>query len=430
MRLACTLVAALLCVGCPGANHNATPPGDSGPPMSGFIAHPCTLPGTIQFTEHGPVTVPGGPSGAAPLDFLKLPAGFCAHWYATIGDARQIKFAPGGELFVASPTSVTTGGGPFGQAAIIVLPDDDRDGVADTPVTFLQGLPSTQGLLFANDSLYYQDHTKILRLPYHAGDRAPSGSGEVAVDITYSMNGLHWPKTLDIADDGKIYVGNGGGQLDACVEPRPTLGAIVLLDGTPGGTPIVKGLRNPISVRCAKGHNHCFALELAKDYTADHGGREKMFLIRPGDDWGFPCCATKGLPYPKVTNQDGGVPDCSGVEAENNAFRIGDTPFGLEFEPGNWPGMWARRAFVATHGAAGTLIGARIVAVPMDPTAGLPMPSSNAGDAGDQGMDDFATGWDDGTLKHGRPAALAFAPDGRLFVASDFNGVIFWVAPM
>jgi hypothetical protein len=30
----------------------------------------------------------------------------------------------------------------------------------------------------------------------------------------------------------------------------------------------------------------------------------------------------------------------------------------------------------------------------------------------------------------GRPAALAFSGDGRLFVAGDDNGVIFWIAPM
>jgi glucose/arabinose dehydrogenase len=398
--------------------------------MSGFIAHPCTLPGTVQFTENGPVKVPFGPLGAPSLDFLKLPPGFCAHWFATVPNARQIRFAPGGELFVASPTTPTTGGGPGGMSAIVVLPDDDRDGVADAQITFLLGLPSTQGLLFANDSFYYQDHTRILRMPYQPGERAPSGASEVAVDITYSADSLHWPKTLDVADDGKIYVGNGGSQADPCVEPHPTLGAIVMLDGSPGGTPIVKGLRNPISVRCAKGHNHCFALELAKDYSAGQNGREKMFLIEPGDDWGFPCCATQGLPYGGTTNQKGQTPDCFGIAPETNAFLIGDTPFGLEFEPGSWPGMWAGRAFVATHGAAGTWQGTRVVAIPMDASTGLPKPSTNAVDGGNEGMDDFATGWDDSSLTHGRAAALAFARDGRLFVANDASGVIFWIAPM
>ena len=39
-------------------------------------------------------------------------------------------------------------------------------------------------------------------------------------------------------------------------------------------------------------------------------------------------------------------------------------------------------------------------------------------------MTDFATGWDDLTLTHGRPAALDFSADGRLFVANDNNGVV------
>jgi glucose/arabinose dehydrogenase len=67
----------------------------------------------------------------------------------------------------------------------------------------------------------------------------------------------------------------------------------------------------------------------------------------------------------------------------------------------------------------------------MNATTGLPVPSSNKdGGADTGGMSDFGTGWDDGSLSHGRPAAVTFAPDGRLFVANDSNGVIFWIAPM
>ena len=43
---------------------------------------------------------------------------------------------------------------------------------------------------------------------------------------------------------------------------------------------------------------------------------------------------------------------------------------------------------------------------------------------------DFATGWDDGTLSHGRPAAVAFSPDGRLFLSNDQKGDIYWFAPL
>lgn len=417
MRRALAL-ASLLLVSCPG---KVTSP----PPDGGSVAHPCALAGSIVFTAGGVTVVPGGES-PVDLSFLHLPPGFCAHYFGTVGNARQLRFAPGGELFVASPTTGTTGGGPNGQAAIVVLPDDNHDGVADAPITFLSGLASTQGLMFAKDHFYFQDNTAIMRVPYAPGDRAPSGAAEQIADITVFTSSLHWPKTFDMADDGTVYVGNGSDQYETCQPAHTFHGGVLALDGTtPGspGTPVAGGMRNPIAVRCARGHNRCFAVELAKDYTAGKAGREKLLPIRAGDDWGFPCCATKGAPY-----QDIPATDCSKVTPEDVSFLIGDTPFGVAFEPGRWTGMWAGRAFVPNHGAAGSWKGARMVAVAMDPTTGLPVPGGNVDGQDKGGMADFATGWDDGSLAHGRPAAVEFSPDGRLFVANDTTGVIFWIA--
>src|SRR5262249_32668904 len=158
-------------------------------------------------------------------------------YYGTVGNARQLRFAPGGELFVASPTGGTTGGGGGGQAAIVVLPDDNLDGVGDIPdggnIVFLGGLPYTQGMMFTNGYFYYQDNdasdakhrlgTLIMRMPYVPGQRnaSPPAMRQMVADITYYSDGLHWPKPIDIADDGSIYVGNGGSQGDQCVEPHP-----------------------------------------------------------------------------------------------------------------------------------------------------------------------------------------------------------------
>jgi glucose/arabinose dehydrogenase len=377
----------------------------------------------VQFTANGTVVVPGG-SSPVDLSFLHLPTGFCAHYFATVGNARQLRQAPGGEIFVASPTGLTTGGGQNGQSAIIVLPDDDKDGVADTPVTFLANLPQTQGFMFANGSFYFQDNTKIMQVAYNAGDRKPSATPQQIADITYYYSSLHWPKTMDIADDGSIYVANGGDQGETCTGlPHPFHGGIRKLNGTPDGEGIAQGMRNPIAVRCLKGHNTCFALELAKDYTAGSGGREKMVPIRKGDDWGFPCCATKNLPY-----QDVQPTDCSTVVAEDVGFFIGDTPFGLAFAPDTWPKPYGGSAIVANHGAAGSWVGARVVSIGMDPSTGLPLPGGNVNGQNTGSMVDFATGWDDGTLTHGRPAAVETTDDGRVFVANDNNGVIFWIA--
>jgi len=400
--------------------------GDGGPSRDW-----CALPGTWQFRDAGATLVPGGRDGGDDLAYLMLLPGFCAHRYGQVGNARQLRFAPGGELFVASPTQLTTGGGPGGESAIVILPDDDRDGEADAPITFLGNLPQTQGMLFARDHFfYYQDGTQIMRMPYQAGDRAPRPAQQVA-DIQFYVSPLHWPKPLAQADDGTIYVGNGGDQGDACASSDPSHpfhGGILALEGDGGVRQVAKGLRNPIGMRCARGHDRCFACELAKDYTGDEGGREKLIPIRQGDDWGFPCCASRGLPY---ADSPIGA-DCSGVTADTDSFTIGDTPMDVDFEPGLWGPPWTGAAFVSLHGAYTTWQGARIVSVAMDPRTGLPEPGTTLDGGRPTGaMRGFAAGWyEDVNHAHGRPSALAFSRDGRLFVANDATGEIIWIAQM
>ena len=409
----------------------ATAPAATETPAATPPAHFCDLPGSMQMTDTGVVVVPGGPSSAPDLQFIRLPVGFCAHFFTNVGNVRQLRFAPGGELFAASPTTPTTGGGRGGQAAIVALPDDDRDGSADRTLTFLgapagPSLRSTQGLLFSGGFLYYQDGTKIMRLPYASGDRSPSGPSEQVADITMYFSPLHWPKALDAADDGTIYVANGGDQGEACNPARPFHGGIRKLDGTPDGAPVAKGFRNPISVRCLHGHNRCFAVELAKDFTTFSGGREKLVEIRQGDDWGFPCCATKDLPYEGIDP----VPDCSGVAADTDSFLIGETPFDVDFETGKWPAPWSHRAYLPLHGVAGAWEGARLVAIAMNPETGELVPASTLPAGPPGSVADFAVGWDDGTRSHGRPANVAFASDGRLFLGNDNTGDIIWIAPL
>lgn len=395
-------------------------------PTPTAVSRFCDLPGSVQSTGPGIAIVRGGAASSPALNFLHLPVGFCAHFFANVGNVRELRFAPGGELFVASPTKFTTSNGQRGQAAIVVLPDDNRDGLADTPVTFLDGLPATQGLLFANGYLYYQDLTKIMRVPYQPGDRVASGSSEQVADINPYFSALHWPKSLDMADDGTIYVSNGGDEGEQCTANRPFHGGILKLDGSPAGSQVAQGMRNPISLRCAPGHNLCFAIELARDYSTRYGGREKLVPIRQGDDWGYPCCASKSLPYSDLRP----VPDCSMVAAEIDAFVIGHTPFDLDFETGRWPDPWRNRVYVPLHGFFGTWDGASLVAIDFDAMTGQVLPGSNLGGMLSGAMSEFASGWDDHTLSHGRPATVAFAPDGRLFLGNDVTGDIIWIAPM
>jgi glucose/arabinose dehydrogenase len=315
-----------------------------------------------------------------------------------------------------------------------VLPDDDHDGASDGALRFVDHVAETQGMAFSPDGFfYYQDAATVMRLPYHAGDRAASSPGAMMIDmasVVPEQPTLHWPKAMDVADDGSLYVLNGGEQTDQCQSPLPVRGAIVHVaspaSASPVATVIAHGFRNPIAVRCNPGKGRCFALELAKDGSGNEGGREKLVPVRDGaaDDWGFPCCASKGIAYPDVP---GPTPDCSGVVEETVGFIIGNTPFGLDFAPSTWPAPFKDAAIVALHGRVGTYTGARVIALPTDPATGDPIRGSNL-----MGSDflELASGWDDGRQDHGRPAAVGFAPDGRLFLGDDIAGLIVWIAPV
>jgi glucose/arabinose dehydrogenase len=436
------LLAALACGAVSGgcsSEARIVPPGPLPPVPAGEMPAAgsfCALPGSVVQTSVGPALVGGADAGGVPdLGWLTLPKGFCAHVFANTGVARQLRFAPGGELFVASPQRGTTGAKPGGgQSAILVLPDDDHDGMADSVGTFLGGLAAVQGLLFAGGQLYYQDAAVIRSLAYNTGDRQPSGAAEVATDMSsLPQDSTHWPKVFDRAMDGTIYISNGGGQLDVCLSTSPLRGAIMELNADGTTTEVAKGFRNPIAIRCESNHDVCLAIELALDFSAEVGGREKLLPIHAGDDWGFPCCATQNTPYSGVLCQDtNAMPDCSGVAAESGAFVIGDTPFGLDFETGQWPEPWGGRAFVTLHGDYQSWKGARVVAIALDPTTGLPLPSSElpGSNADPNDMLEFASGWDDGRQDHGRPAPITFAPDGRLFLGNDWTGTVVWIAPV
>jgi glucose/arabinose dehydrogenase len=457
-----------------GDGHVATGPADAGRdvfvPLNDAAALPprafCSLPGSVIWTAQGPSVVPGG-AATPDMTWLEVPVGFCAHYFAQVDHTRQLRFAPGGDLFVASPSTSTPGGnaqGHDGLGQVLVLPDDDHDGVADSRVVFFPNaaagqpaISSTQGLMFTGGSFYYEDVDPqnastffIRRVAFQPGDRAPRTT--VQTVATMSPTGTpaipqaseHWSKVFDVAQDGTIYVTNGSGQEQACYSPASPnsapFGAIYKLNSDGSLTEVVRGFRNPIALRCEPDHNVCLAVELALD-GSEGIGREKIVPVHQGDDWGFPCCATANEPYNGQFYSDThGAPDCSGVTPETVSFVIGHTPFGIDFETGQWPAPWRGRAFVALHGVVGSWEGARVVGIALDPTTGNLLPSTDIHPTASMAnnMLDFATGWYDplafdgggASTGHGRPTAIAFAPDGRAFIGDDWSGSIAWIAPV
>ena len=182
----------------------------SPPPFDGpFPPTFCDLPGSVLFGSGGSVTIVAGGVNAPSLSWLKLPSGFCAHYFAHADEVRQLRVAPGGELFVAAPSTPTAGGASGGPGAVVVFFDDNHDGYADGDslphsdgsaqnLTLFTSVASVQGLMFTPGFFYFQNGTQIMKVAYTTGQRGLKGTAESVVDVSMA-NGMyvssdHWPK--------------------------------------------------------------------------------------------------------------------------------------------------------------------------------------------------------------------------------------------
>jgi glucose/arabinose dehydrogenase len=351
---------------------------------------------------------------------LTVPQGFCMRRFATVPCPRNIRFAPNGDLFVASPGEFTPGGAPQGMSSIIVLPDDNEDGVADGLVTYEASLTlkTVHGLLFrANGTeLLYTVGDGVWSLPYHSGDRQLAGGAQPTQIADLSNPPVQrWTHTIAEALDGTLYVTRG--QYDSTSCPTNTrYGAVLRIGGTSAinGDVVVTGMRDPMHMRCTK-WGACFAAELTGD-AWQAPASEKLVLVHDGDNIGYPCCYDHNVPNPDIMP----VPDCSGVTPGIIGIPVRYTPFGFDWDHENmWPAPYTGGFFVAQHGEFGSWTGAGVTWSPTDATTHYPTMTPTP----------FITGFALAGGVSGRPADVTFAPDGRMFIADDQGGAIYWVAP-
>ena len=373
---------------------------------------------------------------------LKVPPEFCVREFTTtpVVEARVLSFAPNGDLFVAAPSMSTPGGAQDGPGAIVVLPDDDGDGRADSVVTYAGPTPRNNstcalldadpnsfacvhGLLFSDGYLYFTRSNEVRRFPYTAGQRTapPPTSERVAKLGGENIEDVRWTHTLERTKSGSIYVSRGRTDSSGCSVEQMTRGAVFALHVEANApmplTPelVADGFRNPMYMRCAPNScGECFASELTGDNWDGVGGREKLALLeKKGESWGYPCCVSRDVAAP-------GMPEgtsCAAVGRELVSIPLHDTPFGLDFDRGAFPAPYTHGLFIALHGVRTSFGGTGVVFLKTDPRSLRPTGEAKL----------FVDGFGKGTSA--RATDVAFAPDGRLFVADDTTGKIFWVAP-
>ncbi len=378
-----------------------------------------------------------------PVDAWVSDSRYCVYTFASgLGGARQLAFAPNGDLFV-------------NNGKVTVLSDDNSDGTSTDAerTTFATAPGLNHGLAFSRDGqyVYASSATTVFRWGYTTGLRKATGQPEVVVSGI--PDGGHVTRTLVFDSQGRLYVSVGSASnIDedpVLLQTRGQIRRFPIPDALPAGgiaytagEVVASGMRNEVGLY-ADAQDRLWGVENGRDDLADGGDihnsnpAEKVNLIdsKGSTYYGYPSCYTEFMrPGGGGPGTQWADPTLEAKDQKTNAWcrdpaNVHPPAFAL-------PAHWAPLGIIAYQGNALPLDGDLIVTShgswDTDPLVGrLVARLHRTGDTitsmeplvGERGSNN--------TLAQGhwnaRPVDVREGPDGALYFSDDTGGRVFKV---
>jgi glucose/arabinose dehydrogenase len=358
---------------------------------------------------------------------LNLPAGFEINIFAKLeATPRMLAFDKSGNLFVTLAKS----------NQVVMLPDANRDGLAEAAVLISGALNSPNGLAFVDDDLLVANQNGVVKLTKNE-DKWSSPQPF----ISGLPSGGHTVKTIKLGPDNHLYL-NVGSSCNVCVEDNPLRATILryTLDGKSAGsletlarhTPNptwASGLRNSQGFAWHPKTGAMFATNNGADMRSDKkNGKvndelppEHFNKIEPGKHYGWPYCWGDGKGgMTQDPNFVGEANFCNTATPPAITLISHSTPIGVTFlDKTNFPAEYKNDAILALHGSWNrkALSGYKLVRVKFN---------------GDKPAEvvDFVTGWLSVSKNEawGRPVDVITGPDGALYVSDDRANYIYRIS--
>lgn len=375
-----------------------------------------------------------GPSAAAGCDTsIQVPDGFCATLVTdAVGRARHIAVRKNGDVFVASVGSRRDSGG------IAVVRGGTVSRFWTTPV---------HGLVLASDStLYASTAHEILRFRFRGDSIAPRR----AVDtVVAGLPGDAIPeKTIILDGAGNLIVGIPAASA-TCDQRTPcpllaTGGGVWRFDTgkrnqkLADGTRIATGLRAPQAIAINPRDSSVYVVTHGPDslherhpgidaiVAATHPGDEMVRIASIRADYGWPYCYFDVIAGTRVQSPEYGgdgrvTGSCDRLIRPVMSFPAHWEPVAMVFTGSQKvPEKYRNGAFVAFHGSS------HRAPLPEDgyAVAFVPFPNGVASMDFEVFADGFAGAMKSPAGARSRPAGLALASDGSLYVSDDKGGRI------
>jgi plastocyanin len=393
---------------------------------------------------------------------LELPEGFCATVFAdSLGHARHAVVAPNGDVYVNTWSgSYYPGAAPPPGGFLVALRDADGDGRADSTARFgdtpATGGTGGTGIGLHGGALYAEVGTGIVRFAMADGALAPTGRPDTILS-RLPVTGDHPMHPFAIDSAGGLYVNLGSASNSCQVKSRTlqspgrrpcteleTRGGIWKYDANRTGqrfSPAERyatGIRNAVGIAIAP-DGGVYSTQHGRDqlaenwpklYTVEQSAElpaEELLRLREGADYGWPACYFDGdqqkLVLAPEYGGDGGkaIGECASKEGPVTTFPAHWAPNALFFYTGKLlPEHYRGGAFITFHGswnrAPAPQAGYQVVFVPAQ--------NGRPGNTWETFADGFAGGRLDPAAAAHRPAGLAQAPDGAVYVTDDKVGRI------
>ena len=333
---------------------------------------------------------------------LKVPPGFAIDVFADkVGSVRFMAIDPAGTLLVSEPSA----------GRVLALPDKDADGKADSVQTVVTGLDQPHGLAFHEGGLYIAETSRVQRFAY---DPATMKATQPTLLTRLPAGGGHWTRTVVFGPDGLMYV-SVGSSCNVCRESDKRRAAVLRFNADGSGEQLfASGLRNAVGLAFHPTSGVLWATVNERDWRGDDVPPDYVTEIREGTVHGWPDCMTvRGRVIIDTSFTKSAA--CDKVTPPTVEIQAHSAPIGLAFYTGTqFPEEYRGSLFVAYRGSWNRSLptGYKIVRI-------------RVRDGQPPAVEDFATGWLEGTSSWGRPVDLVVGRDGALYLSDQGAGRIY-----
>ena len=351
--------------------------------------------GLLAAALPGTAEAQGGPK-------LKVPPGFAIDVFADkVGSVRFMAIDPAGTLLVSEPSA----------GRVLALPDKNGRGKADRVQAVVTGLDQPHGLAFHEGALYVAETSRVQRFAY---DPAAMKATQPTLLTRLPAGGGHWTRTVVFGPDGRMYV-SVGSSCNVCRESDPRRAAVLRFDADGSGETIfASGLRNAVGLAFHPTTGALWATVNERDWRGDDVPPDYVTEIREGAVHGWPDCMTvRGRVITDTSFTKSAT--CDKVTPPTVEIQAHSAPIGLAFYTGTqFPEEYRGSLFVAYRGSWNRSV----------PT-GYKIVRLRFRDGQPPAVEDFATGWLEGTSSWGRPVDMVVGRDGALYLSDQGAGRIY-----